>query len=248
MRDATSVRCNVPDFTSKLNNGVKGLKIAVLGDINNIKVNADVYSALERASKKFESLGAFVVRIPHPFSENALYAYYIISSAEASSNLARYDGVRFTERYADAMDGNELFTKTRDKYFGDEVKRRIMLGTFTLSQGAYENYYGNAVAEKERVKRKYAELFEEYDIILSPVSASSAPLSNRDEIPTDEYKTDIFTVTEALAGIPAISVPFGHSKEGLPIGIQLSAREFDEETLLRAAYCLREEYENDRSI
>lgn len=241
-RDSTSVSVDVPDFRKSLVNDVKGLRIGLPGEYFGTGLAPQVAAKLQEAVRKLEELGAVCEEVSMPHTEYALPAHYIISSAEASSNLARYDGVRYGLR-VDAEDVLSMFKKTRGQGFGAEVKRRIMLGTYALSTGNFNDYYVKALKFRTLVKQDFARAFEKFDCLLTPASPATAFKTGEErEEPLAGYQSHVFTIPASLAGLPAMSLPFG-LVEGLPVGLQLIARHFDESTLLRAGYALEQNSE-----
>ena len=227
---------NIADVFSEIDKGVKGLRIGIAREFFEGSIDPEVKVAVLRAAVAFEKEGAILVDISLPSIESATAAYYIISSAEASSCLARYDGVRFghrTDKPCETIE--EMFRLSRSEGFGTEVKRRIMLGTFVLSEGSYDEYYKKAMAVKALVKRDYEKAFEVCDIILSPVCPTTAPFIGEETDPVSVYLRDKFCVGANLAGIPALSLPCGESCDGLSVGMQLCAPAFGESILYRAA-------------
>ncbi|WAM35575.1 Asp-tRNA(Asn)/Glu-tRNA(Gln) amidotransferase subunit GatA [Caldicellulosiruptor acetigenus] len=235
--DATSAPIEVPDFTKALKNDVKGLKIGVPREYMEKGVNDEVKKAVEKALELLKSLGAQYEEFSIPIVEYALPTYYIIASSEASSNLARYDGIKYgyrTQNYDDLID---LYKKTRSEGFGAEVKRRIMLGTYALSAGYYDAYYKKGLQVRTLIKRAFDEAFQKYDVIITPTSPTTAfKIGERVSNPLEMYMSDICTVPVNIAGLPAISIPCGFDSKGLPIGLQIIGKAFDEQTILRVAY------------
>lgn len=236
-RDSTSVNYPVPNYLEQMRNGVKGLKIGLAREYLTDGISKPVLAAVNNAVAVFKELGAEVAEISLPSSEYALAAYYIIAPAEASSNLARYDGVRFGYRTSEAVsDVAELFGKTRSEGFGPEVKRRIMTGTYVLSSGYYDAYYLRAQQVRSMIRDDFEKAFQKCDLILTPTAPSGAfKIGTKIKDPLEMYLADICTITANLAGIPAISIPGGFDR-GMPIGIQLLGPAFQEGKLLRAAY------------
>ncbi len=233
--DATSVNNEYPDFASGIGQGVKGLKIALLKESFGQGLSGEVKSAVLNAAKVFEKLGAEIVELSMPSLDKALPAYYVISSAEASSNLARFDGVRYGYRSEKYDDITELYQNSRSEGFGPEVKRRIMLGTFALSSGYYDAYYKKALQMRTIIMKEYERCFQRCDLILSPVAPTVAyKIGEKSHNPLEMYLGDIYTVPVNIGGIPSLSMPCGSDSEGLPIGMQLMGRHFDEVTLYRA--------------
>ncbi len=238
-KDSTSANISVPDFTKNLNDGVKGLKIGLPKELLNEGLNDEMSNSWLNARKILEEAGATFKEISLPNMKYALATYYIIAPAEASSNLARYDGVRFGLR----VDGNsldEMYENTRSKGFGDEVKRRVMIGTYVLSAGYYDAYYLKALKVQKLIRRDYTEAFKDVDVILTPTAPTTAFTIEESKSfdPVTMYLQDAFTVPANLAGLPGISVPVKEAENGLPIGMQLIGRHFDEETLFKTAKVL----------
>ncbi len=235
--DATSAPIEVPDFTKALVNDVKGLKIGVPREYMEKGVSDEVKKAVEKALELLKSLGAQYEEFSIPIVEYALPTYYIIASSEASSNLARYDGIKYgyrTQNYEDLID---LYKKTRSEGFGAEVKRRIMLGTYALSAGYYDAYYKKGLQVRTLIKRAFDEAFQKYDVIITPTSPTTAfKIGEKVANPLEMYMSDICTVPVNIAGLPAISIPCGFDSKGLPIGLQIIGKAFDEQTILRVAY------------
>lgn len=240
-RDSTTSTEAVPTYTDKIKDGIKGLKVAVPKEFFGPGISWEVKDQVEQAVKKFADLGASVHEVSLPHLEHGISAYYIISSSEASSNLQRFDGVRYGYRAEDVHDIDDLYTKTRSEGFGTEVKMRIMLGTFSLSSGHYDAYFKKARQIRQLLKEDFARVFEDYDIIVGPVATSCAyKLGERVEDPVEMYTADLLTVPVNLAGLPALAIPAGFSEGGLPIGMQLIGNYFTEDTLYRAAYAFEQ--------
>ena len=237
--DSTSANIAVPDFTATLKNGVKGMKIGLPKELLAENLNNDVSKAWAEGRKVLEEAGADIVEISLPNMKYSLATYYIIAPAEASSNLARYDGVRFGLRI-DGKTLDEMYENTRSAGFGAEVKRRIMIGTYVLSAGYYDAYYLKALNLQKLISNDFTESFKIVDAILIPTAPTTAFTIEESKSfdPVTMYLQDVFTVPVNLARLPAISVPFTENKEGLPIGLQLIGRHFDEETVFKAAYVL----------
>jgi len=234
--DSTSVDRPVPDFSAAAERRVRGLRVGLPREYFPEGLDASVRSAVEEAVRALSAEGAETVEICLPHTDHALATYYIIAPAEASSNLARYDGVRYGYRAGGTNGLIEMMSRTRSEGFGPEVKRRIMIGTYALSAGYYDAYYGKAQKVRTLLLRDFAEVFETVDLVLTPTSPTPAfRLGEKVDDPLTMYLSDIFTIPCNLAGIPGISVPCGRSPEGLPIGVQLLGRHFDEETVLSAA-------------
>ncbi len=235
--DSTSINLPKVDYTKALVNDVKGLKIGVPSDYIGEGINEDVKNAILKAIDVYKSLGADVEFFDMKASKYALPAYYIISSAEASSNLARYDGIKYGYRTENFTNLTELYNNTRSEGFGSEVKRRIMLGTYALSSGYYDAYYKKAQQVRTVIKNDFEAAFEKYDFILTPTAPNTAfQLGSKTTDPLQMYLEDICTVSINIAGVPAISVPCGFDSNNMPIGMQLIGKNFDESTLIRAAY------------
>lgn len=235
-KDSTSVNQPVPDYQKSLTNNVRGLKLGYIKELFGGGINQDVKEAAQKALQKYEALGAKLIEVSMPSFEYAVATYYLIAPAEASSNLARYDGVKFGHRTKDAKDLLTMYYETRREGFGSEVKRRIMLGTYALSAGYYDAYYLKALKVRTLIKRDYEKAFETCDLLLSPTTPTSAfKMGEKTADPLAMYLSDIATIPVNLAGLPAISIPCGFSN-GLPVGLQITGKAFDEETILRAAF------------
>jgi aspartyl-tRNA(Asn)/glutamyl-tRNA(Gln) amidotransferase subunit A len=235
-RDSTSVNLPVPDFTKSLVEDVKGMKMGLPKEYLGEGIEPEVREAVLSAARVFENLGASVEEISLPHTEYALWAYYIIAPAEASSNLARYDGIRYGVRAKDYDDLIDLYKKTRSEGFGSEVKRRIMLGTYALSSGYYDAYYLKAQKVRTLVKADFDRAFEKYDVIIAPTAPTPAfRIGEKTDDPLKMYMSDVCTIPVNMAGLPAISIPCGFSG-GLPVGLQIIGKPFDEATVIRAAY------------
>jgi aspartyl-tRNA(Asn)/glutamyl-tRNA(Gln) amidotransferase subunit A len=247
--DATSAEVPVPDYVAELEKPVKGLKVGVAKEYFGEGLDPEVRAAVEAAILTLAELGCEVVPVSLPHTEYAIPAYYIVATAEASSNLARFDGVRYGFR-AKAANLSQMYRSTRDGGFGMEVKRRIMLGTYALSAGYYDAYYLKAQKVRTLLTRDFDEAFKQVDVIATPTAPTPAfKLGEKANDPLAMYLADIYTVTANLAGIPGISVPCGENHEKLPIGLQLFARHFDEATLLRVAHAYEQvrKYVGERS-
>ncbi len=235
--DSTSADLPVPDYVAELEKPVQGLKIGVAKEYLGEGLDREVRYAVEAAIQKLESLGCKIVEISLPHTKYAIPTYYIVATAEASSNLARFDGVRYGYRARDARTLSEMYRRTRDEGFGAEVKRRIMLGTYALSAGYYDAYYLKAQKVRTLIARDFEEAFSKVDAIVTPTCPTAAfKLGEKAENPLAMYLADIYTVTADLAGIPGISIPCGQTRENLPIGLQILGRHFDEATVLRVAH------------
>ncbi|MCR5601682.1 MAG: Asp-tRNA(Asn)/Glu-tRNA(Gln) amidotransferase subunit GatA [Ruminococcus sp.] len=234
--DVKDVTSSYKKISFNLKGSLRGLKIGVPGELFSPQISDDVRAAVEAAVMTMESRGAVVKYVSLPSAEDAVKAYYIISSAEASSNLARYDGVRFGYRTDNYSDLSEMYRKSRTEGFGDEVKRRIMLGTFVLSEGFCDSYYKRAAALRTKLCREFDEVFGSCDIIAAPVYPKAGISLGGSISPVECYSADICTVPASLAGLPAISVPCGRNADGLPIGLQLIGKRFGDAEVLDAAY------------
>lgn len=236
-KDTTSVEIEKKDYTKALKNDVKGLKIGVPKEFFGEGINEEVKANLEKAIEKYKELGAEVEECSLDIAKYALATYYIIACAEASSNLGRFDGIRYGYRTENFTNLKELYRNSRSEGFGPEVKRRIILGTYVLSSGYYDAYYKKAQQVRTFVMNEFAKAFEKYDVLLTPTSPTVAfDIGSKSTNPLEMYLADICTVSVNIAGLPGISVPCGVDSEGMPIGMQLIGKRFSEETLLNAAY------------
>jgi len=234
-RDATSIEAPVPDYAAELSKGVAGLTLGLPDEYFIDGMDPDVERAVRQAIEVLKGLGARIERVSLPTIQHSLAAYYVILPAEASSNLARYDGVKYGLRVA-GRDLIEMQSKTRAAGFGAEVKRRIMLGTYALSAGYYDAYYGKAQSVRTLVRREFAAAFARVDLIVAPTTPNVAFKHGEKEDPLSMYLNDVFTIPGNLSGIPGVSVPCGFNAGGLPIGLQVLGRPLDEARVLRAAY------------
>lgn len=235
--DSTSANVEVPNFLSALTGDIKGLRVGVPPECFGEGLDAEVKASVEAAISKLKDRGAEIVEVHLPHTKYVVAVYYLIATAEASSNLARFDGVRYGHRTEEARSLSDLYRRTRDEGFGAEVKRRIMLGTFALSSGYYDAYYEKAQRVRAMLVNDFDEAFKKCDVIATPTAPTPAfKIGEKSDDPLAMYLGDIYTVTINLAGVPAISVPCGVSSDGLPIGIQLIGNHFDEARLLNAAY------------
>ena len=239
--DSTSVDADKTDYTKALGLPLKGMKIGVPKQYLESGIQTEIKEAVENAIKVYEMLGAECEECSLPLSKFALPAYYLISSAEASSNLARFDGIKYGYRAEEYHGLTDLYEITRSEGFGEEVKRRIMLGTYALSSGYYDAYYKKAQQVRGLIKRDFAACFEKYDVLLTPTTPTTAYKFGEKSDPVAMYMGDICTVAVNIAGLPAISIPAGLDKKGMPIGIQLIANSFDERKLLTAAFAYERE-------
>src|SRR5206468_232787 len=235
--DSTSADVPVPDYVAELEKPIRGLKIGVAKEYFGEGLDSEVRNAVETAIEKLRSLGCEIVPVSLPHTEYAIPTYYIVATAEASSNLARFDGVRYGYRARNARALSDMYRRSRDEGFGAEVKRRIMLGTYALSAGYYDAYYLKAQKVRTLLTRDFDEAFKKVDAIVTPTSPTAAfKLGEKVNDPLAMYLADIYTVTADLAGIPGISIPCGETHEKLPIGLQILGRHFDEATILRVAH------------
>lgn len=236
-KDSTSVNMATPDYTKALVNDVAGLKIGIPKEYFVAGLDKEVEESVREAIGALEKHGAKIIEISLPHTEYCLAVYYILAPSEASANLARYDGVKYGYRARDAADLLTTYMKTRGKGFGAEVKRRIMLGTYALSSGYYDAYYRKAQKVRTLIKRDFDEAFKNVDVIITPTAPTAAfKIGEKMDDPLQMYLSDIFTISVNLAGIPAISLPCGFTKSKMPLGLQIMAKHFAEETIFRAAY------------
>ncbi len=235
--DSTSAKVPVPDYPSLLTGDIEGMKIGLPEEYFLEGLEPEVEELVRKAAADLEGRGARLVPVNLPSTKYAVATYYIIAPAEASSNLARYDGVRYGVRVPDPDGLIGMYRRTRNRGFGPEVKRRIMLGTFALSAGYYDAYYGKAQRVRTMIRREMDEAFSKVDILLSPTAPTPAfPLGDRVDDPIQMYLSDVFTIPVNIAGVAAVSVPCGLTRKGLPVGVQFICPAFGEETLLNAAY------------
>jgi aspartyl-tRNA(Asn)/glutamyl-tRNA(Gln) amidotransferase subunit A len=235
LHDSTSAPVDVPDFTAVIGRDIKGLKIGIPREYFIEGLDPEVERAVKEAIRKFESLGAVPVEVSLPHTGYAVATYYVLATSEASSNLARYDGVKYGFR-AEGKDLTDMYMKSRAQGFGAEVKRRIMIGTYALSSGYYDAYYKKAQQVRTLIKDDFENAFKEVDIVVTPTSPTAAfRIGEKTEDPLQMYLADIFTISVNLAGVPGISIPCGFTSGSLPIGLQLIGKHFDEETLLKAS-------------
>ena len=235
--DSTSANVPLPDFTTSLSNDVKGLKIGIPKEYFAKGLDADVEKSVQEGIKTLESMGMQAVEVSLPHTEYAVATYYILACAEASANLSRYDGVKYGYRSEHSDNLMDMYTNTREEGFGEEVKRRILLGTFVLSSGYYDAYYLKGQKARTLIKQDFEEAYKKCDLIVSPIAPVPAfKLGEKLDDPLQMYLSDIFTISANLAGIPAMSIPCGQSQDNLPIGLQLMGNHFDEATLLNVAH------------
>ena len=233
--DSTSINIEAPDYTKALVKDIKGLKIALPKEYFVQGLDKEIKEIIEEAVNKLKELGAQCSPVSLPHTEYAVAVYYIIATAEASSNLARFDGVQYGFRSPGSL--LEMYKNTRGEGLGQEAKRRIILGTFVLSHGYYDSYYLGALKVRTLIKQDFDNVFKDFDCIATPTSPSAAfKIGEKIDDPLKMYLSDIYTISVNLAGIPAISVPCGFTRKGLPVGLQLLAKPFAEETLFKVAY------------
>ena len=241
-KDSTSLNMEVGNISENLKKGVKGLRVGVIKELMAEGVEDDVKSVIENSVKTYEKLGAEIKEISLPLLKHSIGVYYIVATAEASSNLARFDGVRYGYRTQNPQNLLEMYCKTRAEGFGPEVKRRIMLGTYALSSGYYDAYYKKAQQLRRLIAQDFDKAFEQVDILVSPTCPTTAfDLNSKADNPLAMYLTDIATISSNLVGAPALSMPAGFDKGGMPVGLQIIAKNLDELTLLQSAYALEQE-------
>ncbi|MCL2860446.1 MAG: Asp-tRNA(Asn)/Glu-tRNA(Gln) amidotransferase subunit GatA [Oscillospiraceae bacterium] len=241
-RDSTSLKIDKRDYTKSLVKDVKGLKIGVPKEFFGEGINGEVKKALQKVLENYKELGAVVEECSLNVAEYSLATYYIIACAEASSNLGRFDGIRYGYRTENFKSLKDIYRNSRSEGFGAEVKRRIILGTYVLSSGYYDAYYKKAQQVRTLVKQEFKKAFDKYDILITPTTPTTAfEIGSKSDNPLEMYLADICTVSVNIAGVPAISIPCGFDSNGLPIGCQLIGNHFEEETLYRAAYTYEEE-------
>ena len=236
IHDGTSSRQPVPDFTSKIGQSVKGMKIAIPAEFFADGIDKEISDAVMKAAEEYQAMGAKLVECSMPSLKYAIPAYYLISSAEASSNLSRFDGIKYGHRSDNDVSYDQLIKSSRSEGFGDEVKRRILLGNYALSSGYYDAYYRKALALRQKIRAEYAGIFEKCDVILTPTTPTTAyGIDQNISDPVKMYQADICTVTVNIASLPAISTPCGYNKNNMPIGMSIIAKPFDEATLIQVA-------------
>lgn len=236
-KDSTSIKDGYSDPLGGIKKDISGMRIALPSEFFSDGIDSEVKENVLNAARQYESLGVHIEEVHMPVLTDALPAYYVLSSAEASSNLARFDGVRYGRRTENYSDIEELYKNTRNEGFGEEVKRRIMLGTFALSSGYYDAYYKKALRARNAVICEYERIFEKYDAVLSPVAPTAAyKLGTKTANPVEMYLGDIYTVPVNIAGLPALSIPCGKNSEGLPVGMQIIGKRMSEPTLYRIGY------------
>lgn len=245
--DSSSAPVETPDFTDALTGDIKGMKVAIPSEFMGEGIQEEVKASIKQVAKELTALGATVEEVHMNMTEHALPSYYLISSAEASSNLARFDGIKYghqAENYDDLID---LYKQSRDEGFGPEVKRRIMLGTYALSSGYYDAYYKKAQQVRTLIKEEFDRLFAEYDVVMTPTGPTTAfKLGEKVANPVEMYLNDICTVPINIAGLPGISINSGFDNDGLPIGVQFIAKGLDEGTMLNVAYAYEQQRKLDR--
>jgi aspartyl-tRNA(Asn)/glutamyl-tRNA(Gln) amidotransferase subunit A len=247
VRDSTSADIPVPDFTRALTGSVNGLRIGIPREYFIEGIDTEVEQAVRAAVKVLQGLGATSAQVSLPHTAYGVAAYYILAPSEASSNLARYDGIKYGYRTLHWSNLRDMYMRTRDEGFGAEVKRRIMLGTYALSAGYYEAYYKKAQQVRTLIRGDFEEAFRDVDVLVAPVAPTPAfKIGEKTDDPLQMYLSDVFTVPVNLAGIPGISIPCGFSAAGLPIGLQIIGKPFDEETVLRVAYAFEQQTEFHR--
>ncbi|MCK5288817.1 MAG: Asp-tRNA(Asn)/Glu-tRNA(Gln) amidotransferase subunit GatA, partial [Candidatus Omnitrophica bacterium] len=238
--DSTSVSLEVPDFTKSLQDNVEGLRVGVPKEYFGEGLDLEVREAIDKVIALLKNKKAEIVDISLPTTEYAVATYYIIASSEASSNLQRFDGIKYGIR-AESNGLKELYFKTRKEGFGEETKRRVLLGTYSLSSGYYDAYYMKALKVRRLIKNDFDSVFKKVDVILTPTSPTTAFKIGEKSDPLSMYLSDIYTISTNLAGLPAVSFPCGFSKENLPIGCQIIGKEFDESTLIRVGYSYQQD-------
>lgn len=236
--DSTTLKCECEDFSVDIAKDINGITIGLPKELFELDMSDGVRESVMRTVELYRQMGAVIKTVSLPSLRYALSAYYIISAAEASSNLARFDGIRYGHRAKDIENIDELFRRSRSEGFGDEVKRRIMLGTFVLSAGHHDEFYRRALSVKELIKKEFDAAFDECDVILSPVTPTVAPMLGEVKSPTEIYRTDAFCVPASIAGLPALSLPCGLGKDSMPMGVQLIAPALSEALLYRVGAAL----------
>lgn len=246
--DSTSADVEIPDYISALTDDIKGLRVGVPKEMMGEGIDPEVREKINAALKVLEGLGAIVEEVTLPHTEYAVPSYYILAPSEASSNLARYDGVRYGVRADNAENLIDMYHETRSQGLGPEVKRRIMLGTYALSSGYYDAYYRKAQQVRTLIKRDFDNVFANYDVIIGPTAPTTAfKIGEKANDPLTMYLEDICTIPANLAGIPAISVPCGFASNGMPVGLQIAGKAFDEATILRVAHAFEQHTEHHKA-
>lgn len=233
--DGTSSKLEVPDFTSKIGQSVKGMKIAMPKEYFADGIDNEVKMSVLKAADEYKAMGAELVECSMPSLKYAVPCYYLLACAEAASNLSRYDGIKYGHRTPKADSYEELIIKSRSEGFGEEVKRRILLGNYCLSSGYYDAYYRKALALRQLIREEYNAIFDKCDVILTPTTPTVAYSPEKTADPVEMYQADICTVTVNIAGLPAVSTPCGYNKNGMPIGFSIIGRKFDEQTVLQVS-------------
>lgn len=233
--DGTSSHEAVPDFTAKIGQSLKGMKIALPAEFYADGIDDEIRAAVIKAADEYKAMGAEIVECKMPSLKYAVPAYYLLACAEATSNLARYDGIKYGHRTESAESYEQLIVKSRSEGFGDEVKRRILLGNYALSSGYYDAYYRKALALRQLIRQEYNDIFEKCDVVLTPTTPTVAYRPDDMADPVKMYQADICTVTVNIAGLPAVSTPCGYDKNGMPIGMSVIGKKFDEATVLQVA-------------
>ncbi|MCB0410914.1 MAG: Asp-tRNA(Asn)/Glu-tRNA(Gln) amidotransferase subunit GatA [Bdellovibrionales bacterium] len=247
-KDATTARAEVPEWSKKLNPNMKGIKVGILKEYTSDDIDPEIRKKMEETKAHLKETGAEFVEVSVPLTEFAVPVYYLVAASEASSNLSRYDGVRFGYRSdfskKPAEDLEEFYSRSRGEGFGLEVKRRILIGTYSLSSGYYDAYYRKAGQVRRLLRDEFLKAFEKCDVILSPVATTAAfKIGARVDDPLKMYLNDIFTTATNLVGMPGMSVPVGFTSSGLPIGLQLTARHFEEQKMLNVAYAMERQFQ-----
>lgn len=233
--DGTSSKLEVPDFTAKIGQSVKGMKIALPKEYFAEGIDDEVRTSVLKAADEYKAMGAELVECSMPSLKYAVPCYYLLACAEAASNLSRYDGIKYGHRTPKADSYEELIIKSRSEGFGEEVKRRILLGNYCLSSGYYDAYYRKALALRQLIREEYNAIFDKCDVILTPTTPTVAYSPEKTADPVEMYQADICTVTVNIAGLPAVSTPCGYDKNGMPIGFSIIGRKFDEQTVLQVS-------------
>jgi len=235
-KDSTSIERDVPDYTANLNDSLQGVKIGIPSEYFSEGLDGGVENVVQEAITEYRKMGAEVVEVELPNTNLAVPTYYVVAPAECSSNLSRYDGVRYGHRCADPKDLEDLYKRSRGEGFGDEVKRRIMIGAYTLSAGYYDAYYLKAQRLRRLISEDFKSAFEKVDVIMGPVTPNTAfRKGEKADDPVSMYLSDIYTIAVNLAGLPGMSIPAGFS-EGMPVGLQLIGNHFDESKLFNLAH------------
>lgn len=240
--DGTSAKAEIPDFTAKIGRSVKGMKIAIPQEFFADGINEEIKASVLKASDEYKSMGAEIVECKMPSLKYAVPAYYLLACAEAASNLSRYDGIKYGHRTVQADSYEELIKKSRSEGFGDEVKRRILLGNYALSSGYYDAYYRKALALRQLIRNEYSSIFEKCDVILTPTTPTTAYTPEMTSDPVQMYQADICTVTVNIAGLPAVSTTCGYNKDGMPIGMSVIGKKFDEATVLQVSAAFEQNF------